>query len=180
MPVHNEDLDLATVPVWMRELVKSGIRSPRVRQLSPGTKIFRFSNSSVAAASQAAGPWWFGDKAFQQIKRDALGNHDKGFGLGWSGRRALAIRQEWSQVDVLIEATIAEPINVFSGLGTKQYRERMPNGMFVTWEGWPQVDQWFIPNINDAFSMMTPLGKKVITIYRAHQVDSYQLYQLAR
>lgn len=174
MPVLNDGLSLDSVPEWMRNLVKSGIRTPRVRHLSPGTKIYRFASSSVPQPQQAAGPWWFGQKAFAWIKQDALDNHGRGFGLGWSGRRALAIRQGWSRVDVLIEASISEPINIFYGRGTKQYREVMPNGMYVTWEGWPNIDQWFIPFINDR-SGMTALGKRAINVYRSISIDSYQL-----
>lgn len=177
MTIENCNLRLADVPQWMRELIKSGIRTPRVRHVSPGTKIYRFASSTVPKANWAAGPWWFGAKAFQQIKRDAVDNYEKGFGMGWSGRRALAIRQNWSRCDVFVEATIAAPINIFCGTGTKQYREVLPNGMYVTWEGWPSIEQWYIPFINDR-SGMTTLGKKAINVYRSEKVTSYQMFKV--
>jgi len=174
--MHNNDLSLDSVPDWMRSLVLSGIRSPRVQHLSPGTKLFRFSNSMLPNDKWAAGPWWFGQYAFNQIKRDTLETENGSeFGIGWSARRAMAVRQGWSKMDILIEATLVESMKVFVGIGTKQFREEMPNGMYVTWEGWTNVEQWFLPFINDR-SGMTSMGRSAVQIYRTSKVESYQLF----
>ena len=172
--MHNNDLSLTTIPDWMRSLLLSGIRSPHVKHISPGTKLFRFSSSQLPPDRWAAGPWWFGQDAFNRIKEDLL-QSPHGMGMGWSARRAMAVRQGWSRMDILVEARLNESMKIFSGRGTKQHREMLPNGMYVTWEGWDDVDQWFLPFINDRTGM-TPMGQSAISIYRQGPVASYQLF----
>ncbi len=55
---------------------------------------------------------------------------------------------------------VAEAIYVFCGRGTKQYRERAPNGIYVTWEGWPDIEQLLIPNISEG-GKLTAMGQRL-------------------
>ncbi len=170
----NQDLSLDGLPKEVAERVLSGIRNPTVKQLSPGAKLYRFASSKYPPASWPAGPWWVQQQAFHRIVQEAA-QQPAEFGLGWAARRALAIQQGFSTVDAVVEATVAETIYVFCGRGTKQYREQAPNGIYVTWEGWPDIEQLFIPNISDG-GKLTPAGQRVLNIYRWCLITSYQWF----
>jgi hypothetical protein len=170
----NDNLTLDRLTPEVAELVRSGVRNPHVKSLSPGAKLYRFACSSVSKPLWPAGPWWIQQTAFHQIVQQVVQQPD-GLGLGWTARRALAIRQGWSTVDAVVEAIVAEKINVFCGFGKKQYREVAPNGMYVTWEGWPNIEQLFIPFISDKAGL-TKIGQRALTIYRSDTIASYQLF----
>lgn len=170
----NAGLTLDSVDAKTAELVKSGIRAPRVRRLPPGMKLYRFACADNAPTHWPAGPWWVGQKTFHRIVQEAI-RQDSQFGMGWAARHALAIRQQWSKVNALVEAVVAEEIYVFAGTGKNQYREPAPNGMLVTWAAWPNVEQMFLPHISDRFGL-TDLGRRALTVYRSAPITSYQLF----
>ncbi|MEM7785046.1 MAG: hypothetical protein AAF623_16975 [Planctomycetota bacterium] len=169
----NSGLSLDSVDSKLADLVNSGIRSPRVKKLTPGTKLFRFADADRPKESWPAGPWWFGRPDFNRILQQSIASPD--FGLGFHGRRNLAIRQCWSKVNGLVEAEIIEEIFIFYGAGTTQYREPLPNGMMITWQAPPEVEQWFLSGISNRAGM-TELGHRAISVYRTCEVKSYQLY----
>lgn len=171
----NSGLSLQTVGTKTAADVTSGIRSPRVRKLTPGTKLYRFGNADFPPSSWPCGAWWFGRTAFNRIVQDAIANPD--FGLGWAGRKKLAVRQCWNKVNGLVEATIKEEIYIFAGRGTHQYHEMMPNGMKITWLAPANIEQWYLPNISlPRGAGLTAEGRQALSVYRTAKVESYQLY----
>lgn len=174
----NAGLSLDTVSPELRGLVESGIHNAAVRALPPGMRLYRFASDKLDRAFWPAGPWWVDRSTFNHIVQQAI-RQPAGFGVGWSARRALAIRQQWSRVNILVEAEVAEKIYVFHGRGTTQYREPTPNGMYITWEAWRNVEQLFLPYISDRHGL-TPLGRRALHIYRMAQISSFQLYSCER
>ena len=170
----NAGLSLDSLDSSVARLVKSGIRSPKVRCLPLGTKLYRFACADYPRPSWPAGPWWVGRKAFSRILQEAI-RQDGELGLGWSARRALAIQQQWSKVNALVEATVAEEIYVFAGIGANQYREPAPNGMVITWQAWKNIEQFFLPGVSD-HGGLTDLGRRALNIYRSAPISSYQLF----
>jgi len=189
MPVANNISSIRDLPKWEQDLLRSGMRSPRLRQVSSGTKIYRFadlSNTSIEAVKRAdpeAGGWWFGQKAFNKIMADCVQHDTVQGGLGWSARRAMAVLYEWSDCDVLVEGYLKKSVRMFQGRGHKQ-RESCPIGTIV-FEGWDDVDQWYIPSISQreqvdrkrTHTRLNSFGESVISVYRVCSVKSYQWYK---
>lgn len=188
MPLANTINSIRDLPQWEQDLIRSGMRSPRLRHVSAGTKIFRLgdaSNTSPTADRRAdpeAGGWWFGRKAFNKIMADCVQSDTGELGLGWSGRRAMAVKYEWSDCDLLVEGYLKRSIKIFQGKGHKQ-TESSPIGS-VTFEGWSDVDQWYIPSIsrrdvvgqNKTHTRLNSFGEGVINVYRVCRISSYRWY----
>ena len=176
---HNDGLDLAKLPPAEKELIYSGMRAPRVTTLTAGMRIYRFASSAAPADLWAPRPWWITlenyRKIVAEVKRSFQMHGADRLSLGFLGRAALAVRQEWSQVDVLVKGVVNEDINVFTGPGATQYHEEMPNGMMITYKGWKHIEQLYLPNINDR-SGFTPLGLQAITVLSAYKIESQQLF----
>ncbi len=143
-------------------------------------RIYRFASSDAPREVWAASPWWVTCdnylKIVAELKRSFQmhGPTDR-FSLGFLGRVALAVRQEWSQVDVLVKGVVKEDIEVFTGLGATQYLEEMPNGMTITYKGWKHVEQLYVPNIAHE-SKFTDLGEKAIAVLASYRIESQQLF----
>ena len=78
-------------------------------------------------------------------------------------------------MDILVRGMVSEDINVFTGPGATQYHEEMPNGMLITYKGWKNIEQLYLPNISDR-SGFTPLGLKAISVLSAYKIESQQLF----
>src|SRR5262245_3074856 len=122
-----------------------GIRSPTVVTLHAGDPLFRFASSKnpqsgveIPSDQWARGSWWFREADYRVI----LARYQAGrLGLGTVARSAGAVQPSWSLMDVSVKARLLEDIKVYVGMGTTQYRNELPNGMYVTLAGWPDVDQ---------------------------------------
>ena len=63
-------------------------------------------------------------------------------------RRAGAVKQSWSRLDVRIKAEVLQDINAFEGIGSTQF-EQLDNGVTVIWDGWKaDAKQLYIPNLD--------------------------------
>ena len=87
-----------------------------------------------------------------------------GLGLGTVARSAGAVQPSWSLMDVSIKARLLDDLNAYSGKGRTQYRDLLPNGMYVTLQGWPEIDQVYIPNLRGpAFGALQIVRQKRVT-----------------
>lgn len=189
MPIANPHVtSIRDLPQWEQNLLRSGMRSPRLRKMSAGTKVYRVGSAASAAAGATrradpeAGGWWFGQKAFNKIMADCVQHDSTNGGLGWSARRAMAVLFGWSDCDVLVEGYLTESVALFYGKGHKQ-SEMSPVGK-VTYEGWKDVDQWYLPGMTERVSgggtkthtKLSSLGKSAIHVYRTCSIRSYKWY----
>lgn len=164
-------LALSEVDPKVRKDVRSGIKRPKVRRLCPGTKLYRFGSSDTSKGRLMKSPWWFGQKDFHKIVHHAIKPGAIG-GMGYSGRQALAIKHAWSKVDILVEATVAENIDVFYGQGEHQC-EKLPNGNTIDWPGWPDSIQFYLPMLHRV--NQRSLKKMPVKFYRKVTVKSLGL-----
>lgn len=153
MPIINADLE-TTKDEYHR--VALGIRNPRIVTLPAGEALFRFASArrldtgeSIASSEWAKGAWWL----FEADYRLIIQRHQSGgLGLGTVGRAAAAVLPSWSAMDVSIKARLLHDIKVYVGKGLPQFRDPLPNGMYMTIRGWPEIDQIYIPNLRFAAS----------------------------
>jgi hypothetical protein len=145
----------------------AGIKNPKVVTLAAGDEIFRFASTknlqtgaSLTPDQWVRGAWWFQDADYRLIiERYLKGN----LALGTVGRIAGAVQPSWSNMDVSIKARLLDDMEVYVGPGATQYRDELPNGMFVTLSGWPDITQVYIPNMRGAaFKNLKVLRKKII------------------
>jgi len=194
----NHNLNINNVSNKEKKEINSGIRSPKVADLNVGTNdptyIYRFSSSvnrkdgeNRDPEKQKLGAWWISSSDFLKIESEYLkhlatcnGDKSIAFPLGWFARRAEAIRQEWSNVDILIRAKIVADAKVFKGIGTIQYREAVPhpgNGtVSFTWVAWKNIEQIFIPNLDANNVGYVESGKQIFEIIDHRPISSYQIY----
>lgn len=146
----------------------AGIKNPQVITLHAGDAIFRFASTkdpltgaSVPSSKWARGAWWFQEQDYQHI----IDNYQsQNLGLGTVGRVAGAVMPSWSNVDVSIKAYLLDDVNVYIGKGAPQFRDPLPNGMYVTMRGWPDIDQLYIPGMRGTtFSAIRIVRQKIIT-----------------
>ncbi len=163
----NADLTLAQLPSDAVE----GLRQPRVVTLQAGQILFRFASSDRPKETWAARPWWMYEHDYRKIIQT---NDESDLSLGLLGRWAMAVPQSVSKMDVVIKAVVLQDVNAFCGLGRTQYRDLLPNGMWLTLRGWPHVNQLYIPNVGDAHGR-TLLGYQALTVLRQKLVSSHQL-----
>ncbi|MCA9068721.1 MAG: hypothetical protein KDA84_07350, partial [Planctomycetaceae bacterium] len=145
-----------------------GIKRPEVQLLAAGEAIFRFASSrnqqtgqSIPSTEWAKGAWWVRESEYRKI----IARHQSGrLPLGTVARAAVAVQPSWSNMDVSIKATVVKDIYVYVGQGSTQYRDQMPNGMFVTLKGWPDVQQIYIPGMRStSFTAIRVLRQKIVT-----------------
>lgn len=149
--------------------VKKGVRKPTVVTLPAGTAVYRFAStqdpntgSSIPSDRWARGPWWFQEADYRLILEKY---HSEGrLGLGTVAASAGAVQPTWSLMDVSIKAVLLDDLNVYIGKGATQYREELPNGMFMTLSGWPEITQVYIPDIRGkAFRALKIIRQKIVT-----------------
>ena len=161
----------------------SGMKSPAVRRLSPGTKLFRVADSSKASSTDgkvdpAAANWWSGQKAFNKMMKYCVEQDSLGRGLGYAAREASAVLFQWSDCDVLVEAYVKRNVSIFYGKGNAQ--SEMFGGASVTFTGWDDIEQWFIPGASERVELgagrrhtrLSSFGKSVIEVYRICPISS--------
>lgn len=146
----------------------AGIRNLVIKTLSAGEVIFRFGSTKNLGTGEdtpsdqwAQGPWWFAENDYRRI---LTRYHAGQLGLGTVARSAGAVQASWSLMNVSIKARLLQDINVYTGQGSTQYRDELPNGMYMTLTGWPDVEQIYIPDIRGAaFRALQIVRKKIIT-----------------
>jgi len=146
----------------------AGIRNPQVVTLHAGDVLFRFASTknqqtgvSIPTDQWSRGAWWFLESDYRRIIETYLAGR---LGLGTVARSAGAVQPSWSRMDVSIKARLVQDINVYIGKGATQYRDELPNGMYVTLTGWPEIDQVYIPNIRGAaFAALQIVRQKIVT-----------------
>jgi hypothetical protein len=159
--------DLATTKVEFARALQ-GMRNPTVVTLHAGDVLFRFastknpqSGADIPSDQWARGAWWFREADYRTILQRY---HAGRLGLGTVARSAGAVQPSWRLKNVSIKARLLDDINVYVGKGATQYRDELPNGMYVTQTGWPDVDQVYIPGIRGpAFVALQIVRQKVIT-----------------
>ncbi|MGB9180918.1 MAG: hypothetical protein WCB68_16925 [Pyrinomonadaceae bacterium] len=177
MPLNdNLSLDQLSNEVW--EVLFSGMRSPRVKLLPAGLTLFRFASSDKPPETWAAGAWWIADHDYRKILAEhrvsQIRHRKDGLTLGYLARAATAVRNEWSLMDIVVKAIVREDVMAFVGYGHTQHKEILPNGMYITIQGWPEIEQIFIPNISDR-NGRTLLGYKALQVQRQKKVSSQRL-----
>ncbi len=163
--VVNENLAITRLE-WNQ--VIQGVRTVTIRSLSAGTAIFRFASTknpktgvAIPSTSWARGPWWFAESDYRTI----LMRHQTGaLGLGTVARSAEAVQPSWSLMDVSIKAYLRYDTEAYVGTGKTQYRDHLPNGMFMTLSGWPNIEQIYIPGLRcPAFVTRDIVRQKIVT-----------------
>jgi hypothetical protein len=126
-----------------------GIRTPVITTLPAGLEVFRFASSvrpgtgeTIASTDWSKSPWWSLKADYYRI----LARHKAGaLSLGTVARSATAVQPSWSRMDILISARLKEDTEAYQGKGKTQYRDLLPNGMYMTLTGWPDITQLYIP-----------------------------------
>jgi hypothetical protein len=163
--VINHDLSISKLEY---DKASAGIRTPQVVILHAGDVLFRFGSTKnmqtgakIDPSQWARGAWWFQETDYRKI----IANYQAGkLTLGTVARAAGAVQPSWSNMDVSIKARLVNDINVYIGKGARQYRDRLPNGMYVTLSGWPDLDQVYIPGIRGAsFTALQIVRQKIVT-----------------
>ncbi|MCA9047976.1 MAG: hypothetical protein KDA89_04570 [Planctomycetaceae bacterium] len=170
------------------ERMADGIRNPGIRRLSPGTKLFRVADRRDSGGERnnnridpGAGNWWCGIRAFNKNMEYCV-QHDQGNrGLGYSFREACAILFEWgSNCDILVEAILTRNAWVFYGQGKR--KSGTLNGVSYDFNGWPDIEQWYLPNITErvgsggsnTHTRLKGAPHAVIQVYRTTDIRSLQ------
>ena len=118
-------------------------------------------NARTAVHEYGGGAWWVREDDYRTI----LARYHSGrLGFGTVARSAVAVQPSWSDMDVSIKAYLVRDVNVYIGKAVPQYRDQLPNGMFVTIPGWPDIDQVYIPDIQGtAFYALRIVRQKTIS-----------------
>ncbi len=161
----NADLEVTKLEL---SRASQGMRNPQVTTLHAGEAIFRFASTKnpqtgtdFPSDQWARGAWWFREVDYRLIIQ---GYQAGRLGLGTTARSAGAVQPSWSLMNVSIKARLLDDIKVYVGKGSTQYRDQLPNGMYVTQTGWPDIDQIYIPGIRGAaFSALQIVRQKIIT-----------------
>jgi hypothetical protein len=67
-------------------------------------------------------------------------------------------------MNVSIKARLLDDIKVYAGQGLTQYRDQLPNGMYVTAQGWSDIVQLYIPGMRGpTFRAIQIIRQKIIT-----------------
>ena len=143
--------------------------------LEAGSRLFRGGNTHDRegnprvqgdTAEWALSPWWFTEGVYKSIVDINL-KSGGGYlnALGMTLRRAGAVKQNWSRLDVRIKAEVLQDINAYEGFGSTQF-EQLENGMTIIWDGWKaDAKQLFIPNLDWGGARKTT-GKSCISTAR--------------
>jgi hypothetical protein len=148
MPL-NSGLDAQQLP----QDAARGLQRGRVKVITllAGERLFRFGStpSSRSEPLLIVSPWWTSEEDYRAI----VGLHEEHQGefmgsLGFTARKAMAVKTPWSRMDVRIKAEVLQDINAFQGLGQAQFEE-LENGMKIVWDGKPaNLRQVYIPNLD--------------------------------
>ena len=150
-----------------------GMRHPVATRLAAGTALFRFASTRktdtgapIPPEQWPRGPWWFQEADYRLI----LHRYGKGkLGLGTVARSAGAVQPSWSLMDVSVKAYLLCDALVYTGRGSTQYRDPLPNGMVVTQAGWPEITQVYLPGMRreppavPAYDILRVVRKHIVT-----------------
>lgn len=131
-----------------------GIRRPRVKTLRAGDILYRFASSinvkkltPIDKSEWSMRPWWVQREDYRHIVQAYRSGK---LAFGTVARMALAVVPSMSNMDRSIKARLKNDINVWVGEASTQYRDMMPNGIFVTAYGWRGIEQVYIPGVPDS------------------------------
>ena len=196
MPPTSSTHTLAALPAKERERLRSGMRAPQPVEIPAGTTLYRFASSydryrraKVPPVRWATGPWWLDEAGYRLIQTEraaslkAHGNDPKrALTIGFLARQAAAVKQEWSNVDVLVVARTRARIAAFAGKGRAQHEVPDRSTGFwnydvrFVWTGWDRIQQLFIPNLDPLKPGQLLDGSTVLDIVSTTNVESQQLY----
>lgn len=163
----NANLDVRQIATLCPDLW-DGMHSPTVATLAGG-QIYKFTRASLPSARQIASPWWFTEAEFQKVRnylRLDPGN------VGSLARTQAAVKYEWSDMDMLVTATVLEPIRVFMGPGKWQV-ESTAAGSTVVFQAPQDLRQMYIPGIVDrATRALNASGTRALGNFRYQPVPS--------
>lgn len=91
-----------------------GILMPRPVKLREGNFYYRFASSASSREAQRGGGWWLDFENFKKVERFS---RDNGYSLREAARLMLALPYDWTRVDLLVKAMLAEPVKAFAGEG---------------------------------------------------------------
>ncbi len=161
---------LSALPAPVREDLLRGIVCPVPAVFVAGTKLYRFSSSSLFAEGFFVSPWWFKHQdfrvVFEVIRRDpeylsARARSQATIPLVWNGSDTANL------LDLVVEVTLKSSALFFRGPGTDQRRGtkilRAPRGAMqnfmpkLSWRNQPR------PNLTVARALFmelqtTPIG----------------------
>ncbi len=147
---------------------QQGIRNPSVITLPAWQVLFRFASTkdmqtgrSISPSQWARGAWWLLERDYRKV----ISKFRQGkLPLGTVGRSAVAVQPSWSNMDVSIKAFLLDDMKVYTGKGSTQYHDQLPNGMTITLPGWTDIDQIYIPGMRShAFSNLRIQRQKIIS-----------------
>jgi hypothetical protein len=138
-----------------------------ITTLQAGDVLFRFASTgnprtgqSIPTTNWAGSPWWFLEADYRKI----LARHQAGaLALGTVAQSAAAVQPSWSRMDVSIKARLRSDTEVYLGKGRPQYRDLLPNGMYMTLTGWSDVDQVYIPGLRGTASHALEIVRQKVT-----------------
>ncbi len=184
---------LAALPKKVREDLTKGLSSATPTQLAPPLRLYRFTDSAKGIQG-AVSPWWMLEEDYLRIvtaselsERRARETGNRGLSLGTFARIAVAIPQEWqnleegtrtrTSVDLLLQASLRTPVEAYVGRGRKQ-REVSPNGIEVVWGAFSKVTQIYIPSFSQENTPRPSLQdiERVLALEAPRQVRSTPLY----
>lgn len=157
MPL-NAGISVDALPVGAAAGLHHGKGKVKVVTLEAGCRLFRGGSTHDRdgnprpkgdTSEWALSPWWFSEDVYRLIV-DVYLKSGSGYlnSLGMTMRRAGAVKQCWSRMDVRIKAEVLQDINAFEGIGSTQF-EQLDNGITVIWSGWKSdAKQIYIPNLN--------------------------------
>lgn len=91
-----------------------GIANPQPTRLPTGQYYYRFASSRSPRAAQLGGGWWVDFENFSLIRRFARAND---YALHEAARLMLALPYDWTRVDLLVRALLAQPLRAYTGYG---------------------------------------------------------------
>jgi hypothetical protein len=161
----NSDLETTKLELSRAE---QGMRSPTIAVLKQGDVIFRFASTRkpttgnvIPSNEWAQSGWWLQELDYRLILERYHAGH---LGLGTVAGSAGAVQPSWSLRNVSIKARLLDDIKVYVGPGLPQYRDQLPNGMYVTQKGWPDITQVYIPGMRGpSLNAIHIIRQKIIT-----------------
>lgn len=139
-----------------RDEACKGIRNPKVKILVSGEILYRIASTinmktgkTIARSDWKNSPWWVRRHDYRKIVQASRGGT---LPRGMVARSALALRPSWNNADVSIKARLIQDIKVWAGEGIPQFRDMIPNGIFVTIRGWKGIEHLYIPSVPDSIN----------------------------
>jgi len=156
---------------------RAGMIAPQPVELEMGSYLYRFA-SSTAMFVYHVGPWWIRQVDFDSIVARAT---RAGVDLGQKARFDLAVLHKWgNHMDVAVEARVSDKLWAWTGLAKPQL-EQTVNGKIIRMFGNPGIRQLYLCGFvthfqnqdpGDRFAMMTPYGRKALSVTGAKLIPS--------